>query len=171
MARRRGKYRSTPKRRAALKKAQLTSARKRRGKKLAIGVGVLAIGTGGVLAAKQIHGSRSRKNLVTSQKQAVGSLTGASTGGRDIVANPPKVPSRPIKKVKVRGPLYEPGDLSHVSNRGKQYREDGKNSTGEGASGAAPSRVVVYEPSEKHVAETLAFNKKFEAMMRRIQAM
>lgn len=159
MARRGGTYRYTPKRRAALKKAQLLSARKRRGKKIAIGagavgVGVLAVG-GGVLAAKHIRGTRAgKKNIITHNPAPVRAVSGSSVATKDIVAHPPTVRARPNKLIKSRGPLYEYGDLSHVSSVGKNYREDIKNKTGNGASGSPASKGIGYGHypfSDKHL--------------------
>lgn len=160
MARRRGKYRVTPKRRAALRKAQLISARKRRGKKIAIGVGIASIGVLSVVAGRHVAGSRSRKNLLNSQSHAAASTMGSKLPGKDVVSNPPTVRARPNKLVKRKGPLYDPTDISHVSSIGKRYREDGKNATGQGATGTSPSRAVHYSPTEEAIRKNYATSSK-----------
>lgn len=53
---RRGRYRMTPARRAALKKAQTASAKKRRRLKIAKGVGKTAINLGGMFVA--VHATK-----------------------------------------------------------------------------------------------------------------
>lgn len=103
MAKRRGKYRSTPKRRAALKKAQAVSARKRKAapnkrssvtssrrsgysmsptakRRLAIGASGVAVGAitaGGIVARHKLSGStitKTRHPIVTGQ---LGNVTGS----------------------------------------------------------------------------------------------
>lgn len=51
---RRGRYRMTPARRAALRKAQLMSARRRRRKTIARGVGKTAVNIGGLFLAARV---------------------------------------------------------------------------------------------------------------------
>ena len=61
------KYRMTPKRRAALKKAQLASARSRRGKILkgiGIAAGVAAIGVGSYYGGKHVRTIRRKQNAI-----------------------------------------------------------------------------------------------------------
>ena len=86
--RRRGRYKYTSKRRVALKKAQAISARKRRGKKIAIaggiGVGVLAVGVGaGIVMGRRDtkHGGPPRDVIKHAPPQAKASAPEA----RDIV--------------------------------------------------------------------------------------
>ena len=51
---RRGRYRMTPARRAALKKAQIASARRRRNRAIAHGVGKTAVNIGGLFLAARL---------------------------------------------------------------------------------------------------------------------
>jgi hypothetical protein len=164
MARRRGKYRVTPKRRAALRKAQLVSARKRRGKKIAIGAGIATAGVLGVVAARHISGSRARKNLLSSQSHAAASTMGSRTPGRDVVSRPPTVVARPNKLVKRRGPLYDSGDVSHLSSTAKKLYEsytqrdfivEGQRKLKD-SGGSAPSRAVHYIPTEENIRKNYA---------------
>lgn len=145
MARRRGrgKYRYTPKRRAALKRAQILSARKRKGKKIAIGVGIASAGVLSFAAARHISGSRARKNLVSSQAAAAASTTGSPTGGRDIVKNPPRTVARPNKGRKG----WAQPEFYAMSEQSIRFRKTVGNPGTEGA----PSRAVRYVPTEEWI--------------------
>ena len=92
MARARGAYRMTPKRRAALRKAQAASARKRRGRNRKIAVGVAAgVGVGAVLGAGVYRHKASgsslgfrtfdQKALVAVSRRTTSSNTGAPKRG------------------------------------------------------------------------------------------
>lgn len=86
MARRRrysnNRYRMTPARRAALRKAQIASAKKRkrsRNRKIAVGAGIAVVGVGGAAVARhRISGSSFSKT----NHPIVGKVTGNVTGSR-----------------------------------------------------------------------------------------
>lgn len=152
------KYRMTPRRRTALKKAQLASARKRsRNKKIAVVAGVSAVVIAGV-AAHKLSGS----SLSISKKQNISVVTGkrlpnganVTRLGNELHANIRRGGSRlhvsyRFGKAVVTGHRVnrskhtEIGDpLSHVSNEGKKYRQEISSKTGKASGGSAESRIV-----------------------------
>lgn len=98
---RRGAYRSTPARRAALRKAQLASARKRRGRRIKQVAGVI----GAVAGTAAVYGLQSHANRLASNpvgtiaqyKSDVATVRGWMSRGRKV---DPNVPG-PIRRVAV----------------------------------------------------------------------
>ena len=176
----RGGYRFTPKRRGALKKAQLISARKRsrNRKKLAIGAGVLAAGglaVGGVAFYKHRSSSNGRKIASRAKFDADFKATKAKLEAKSPLGSgdlPVKVEeARAIttgKKIPALILTQEEAELSHISNIGKRKRLERKAATGEGAGGAADSRIIKYEPSEAHLIQKEQDDIKFETFMRKL---
>lgn len=68
---RRGRYRMTPARRQALRKAQLVSARKRRRKKVASAVGKTAVNIGGLFVAARVSSYIAKPSKAVSDYKTV----------------------------------------------------------------------------------------------------
>lgn len=71
---RRGRYRMTPARRAALRKAQLASARKRRRVQIAKGVGKAALNVGGLFVAARVSSYIVRPSKISKDFNSVKTL-------------------------------------------------------------------------------------------------
>lgn len=104
MARRRSKYYYTPKRRAALKKAQLASARKRRNRNIAIGAGTVLAGT---VAYHVVSGSKlstsvhPRTSTATGKRPSAGVRVHRTKFGPTSQEVTVQTKAGPVKGVKV----------------------------------------------------------------------
>ncbi len=122
--RRNYRYRYTPKRKAALKKAQLISARKRsRNKKKIIAVGVLAVGAGAAIIygrKDKKHGGPPRDVIKTAPPQAKPDNIArrVMVSGSRIHSNPQEVFDVLENEYRIRGPMtVVHGDAVRGSDR------------------------------------------------------
>lgn len=105
------RYRMTPRRRAALKKAQMASARKRRNARIKSGAKAVGSVAGTVLAGAAIYGAQHHLN------QAAKDPLGTYKKAKGFLKRGPKVdPNSPGVQVKSRKPLkyYGRGRASHI---------------------------------------------------------
>jgi hypothetical protein len=121
------RYRMTAKRRAALRKAQLASARKRRGRKTSrktkVAVGVLAT-VGGLAAARHmVTGSRFHSAYSVTDKSGNMSknrypeFLGSQPNGDPILR-----PSKDFRKVEFTRDFYAPGRMRGIVIRSRSRR-------------------------------------------------